>query len=156
MVELRHATAASTRASGSPSKRDAEAASASSPFVASPRGGGKDGPRSSLPLHQRLPLPPPVRSLLALEDPRSPTASASYQILVAAVACLALAALFSAPSVWSRLVSYLIPRNCVVSICGSSRSVTYCLPSCRFWALECAIPVLEGGNSAPLPPGTNC
>ncbi|GJN39177.1 hypothetical protein PR202_gb28278 [Eleusine coracana subsp. coracana] len=104
MAELRHGTAAATRASGSPSRRDAEAASASSPFVASPRGGGKDGPRASLPLHQRWSLPPPVRSLLALEDPRSHAASAPYRILVAAVACLALAALFSAPSVWSRLI----------------------------------------------------
>jgi hypothetical protein len=107
MAELRHATAAAaaaTRATSSPSKRDAEAASASSPLVASPRvggGGGKDGLRP----HQRWSLPPPVRSLLALEDPRSPAASASYRILVAAIACFALAALFSAPSVWARLVS---------------------------------------------------
>ncbi|CAN6193369.1 unnamed protein product, partial [Urochloa humidicola] len=102
MAELRHATAAAaaTRASSSPSKRDAEAASASSPLVASPRvGGGKDGVRS----HQRWSLPSPVRSLLALEDPRSPTASASYRILVAAIAFFALAGFFSAPSVWSRL-----------------------------------------------------
>ncbi|OEL22131.1 Uncharacterized protein BAE44_0016849 [Dichanthelium oligosanthes] len=100
MAELRHATA--TRASSSPSKRDDEAASASSPLVASPRVGGvKDGLRS----HQRWSLPSPVRSLLALEDPRSPAASASYRILVAAIACFVLAALFSAPSIWSRLVS---------------------------------------------------
>ena len=97
MAELRHATAAAaaTRATSSPSKRDAEAAS---PRVS---GGGKDGLRP----HQRWSLPPPVRSLLALEDPRSPAASASYRILVAAIACFALAALFSAPSVWARLVS---------------------------------------------------
>lgn len=112
MAELRHATAAlaaATRATSSPSKRDAEAASASSPLVASPRvsggGGGKDGVRP----HQRWSLPPPVRSLLALEDPRSPAASASYRILVAAMACFALAALFSAPSVWARLVSSWFP-----------------------------------------------
>jgi hypothetical protein len=117
MAELRHATAAATRASGSPSKRDAETASASAPLVASPRGGGKDGPRASLPLHQRWSLPPPVRSLLAFEDPRSLAASVSYRILVATVACLALAALLSVPSVWSRLVSYLIPCNRVISIC---------------------------------------
>ncbi|KAL5664055.1 hypothetical protein ACJX0J_024163, partial [Zea mays] len=64
---------AATRATSSPSKRDAEAASASSPLVASPR------------------------------DPRSPTASASYRILVAAIACFALTALFFAPFVWTRL-----------------------------------------------------
>ncbi|AQK66504.1 O-fucosyltransferase family protein [Zea mays] len=63
MAELRHATAA-TRATSSPSKRDAEAASASSPLVASPRvDGGKDGlrpqPRWSLP--PPLPLPPRAR-----------------------------------------------------------------------------------------------
>jgi hypothetical protein len=154
MAELRHATAAATRASGSPSKRDAETASASAPLVASPRGGGKDGPRASLPLHQRWSLPPPVRSLLAFEDPRSLAASAAYRILVAAVACLALAALLlSAPSVWSRLVSYLIPCNCVISICCSSRSLTWRLRLCPCWTLERAIPMLEGGDPAPLPPG---
>ncbi|KAF0904542.1 hypothetical protein E2562_035438 [Oryza meyeriana var. granulata] len=117
MAELRHATAAAaaTHASSSPAKRDAESVSASSPLVASssPRGGGggggdgKDGaPRSSSAPHlhhQRYRLPSPVRSLLALEDPRSPSASASYRILVAVVACLVVAALVSAPSVWSRL-----------------------------------------------------
>jgi hypothetical protein len=110
MAELRHATvaAAAARASSSPAKRDAE--SASSPFLPSPRGGGGDGGkdgalRSSPPLHQRCPLPAPVRALLALEDPRSPSAPASYRILLAVLVCLALAALVSAPSVWSRLVS---------------------------------------------------
>jgi len=115
MAELRHATAAAaaTRATSSPSKHDAEAASASSPLVASPRvsGGGKDGLR----LHQRWSLPPPVRSILALEDPRSPAASASYRILVAAIACFALAALFSAPSVWARLVSSWFPHRFFLS-----------------------------------------
>ncbi|KAM0822817.1 hypothetical protein ACQ4PT_071272 [Festuca glaucescens] len=111
MAELRHATvaAAATRASSSPAKRDAEAAtSASSPFLPSLRGGdgGKDGaPRSSPPLHQRCPLPAPVRALLALEDPRSPSASTSYRILLAVLACLALAALVSAPSLWLHLVN---------------------------------------------------
>ncbi|CAM0909546.1 unnamed protein product [Alopecurus aequalis] len=102
MAELRHATvaAAAARASSSPAKRDAEAASASSPFLPSPRDGA---PRSSPPFHQRCPLPAPVRALLALEDPRSPSSSASYRILLAVLACLALAALVSAPSVWSRL-----------------------------------------------------
>ncbi|KAK1697577.1 hypothetical protein QYE76_014274 [Lolium multiflorum] len=110
MAELRHATvaAAAARASSSPAKRDAEAAtSASSPFLPSPRGGGdggKDGAlRSSPPLHQRFPLPGPVRALLALEDPSSPSAPTSYRILLAVLACLALAALVSAPSVCSRL-----------------------------------------------------
>jgi hypothetical protein len=114
MAELRYATAAAaaTRASSSPSKRDADAASASSPLVASPRvGGGKDAPRP----HQRWSLPPPVRSLLALEDPRSPAASTSYRILVAAIACFTLAALFSATSVWSRLVSSRF-LDCGISI----------------------------------------
>ncbi|KAM0888145.1 hypothetical protein ACQ4PT_028503 [Festuca glaucescens] len=110
MAELRHATvaAAAARASSSPAKRDTEAAtSASSPFLPSPRcggDGGKDGAlRSSPPLHQRFPLPGPVRALLALEDPRSPSAPTSYRILLTVLACLALAALVSAPSVWSRL-----------------------------------------------------
>jgi hypothetical protein len=46
-----------------------------------------------------------VRALLAFEDPRSPSAPASYRILIAVLACLALVALVSAPSLWSRLVS---------------------------------------------------
>uniref|UniRef100_J3MH07 O-fucosyltransferase family protein n=1 Tax=Oryza brachyantha TaxID=4533 RepID=J3MH07_ORYBR len=65
--------------------------------------------------HQRHRLPSPVRSLLALEDPRSPSASASYRILVAVVACLLVAALVSAlvsaPSVWSRLNSPYLCRK---------------------------------------------
>ncbi|AQK81338.1 Auxin-independent growth promoter-like protein, mRNA [Zea mays] len=79
MAELRHATAAAaaTRATGSPSKRDAEAAS--SPLVASPRvGGGRDGLRP----HQRWPLPPPVRALLACEDPRSASQTLCGRILM--------------------------------------------------------------------------
>lgn len=126
MAELRHATAAAaaTRASSSPSKRDAEAASASSPLVASPRvGGGRDGFRT----HQRWSLPSAVRSLLALEDPRSPAASTSYRILVAAIACFALAALFSAPSVWSRLVSSRFLDNFI--------SVTFMEISCLLLTL---------------------
>ena len=117
MAELRHATAAAaaTRATSSPSKHDAEAASASSPLVASPRVGGGAGGKDGLRPHQRWSLPPPVRSLLALEDPRSPTASASYRILVAAIACFALAALFSAPSVWARLVSSWFPHRFFLS-----------------------------------------
>uniref|UniRef100_A0ACD6AGL5 Uncharacterized protein n=1 Tax=Avena sativa TaxID=4498 RepID=A0ACD6AGL5_AVESA len=55
------------------------------------------------PLHQRWPLPAPVRALLALEDPRSPSTPASYRILLSLLTCLALAALVSVPSVWSRL-----------------------------------------------------
>ncbi|KAM0842710.1 hypothetical protein ACQ4PT_058193 [Festuca glaucescens] len=110
MAELRHATvaaAAAARSSSSPSKRDLEVStSASSPFIPSPLGGGgKDGAlRSSRPLDQRFPLPAPVRALLAFEDPRSPSAPVSYRILIAVLACLALAALVSAPSLWSHLI----------------------------------------------------
>ncbi|XBI93253.1 hypothetical protein VPH35_030137 [Triticum aestivum] len=101
--------AAVARASGSPAKRDAKASSASSSFLASPRGGGdgcKDGVlRSSPPLHQRYPLPVPIRAPLALEDPRSPSALASFRILLAILACLLLGALVSAPCVWSHVVN---------------------------------------------------
>jgi hypothetical protein len=38
-------------------------------------------------LHQRYRLPSPVRSFLALEDPRSLTASSSYRILVIVITC---------------------------------------------------------------------
>jgi hypothetical protein len=153
MAELRHATAATRAgATSSPSKRDAEAASASSPLVSPPRvDGGKDGLRP----HPRWSLPPPVRSLLALEDPRSPTASASYRILVAAIACFAFTALFSAPSVWTRLVSSWLPDRFLSYHIRyvSSRYQTRCLRSCCCWTLERAVPVLEGGDSAPLPQG---
>ncbi|KAL6629859.1 hypothetical protein ACP70R_029624 [Stipagrostis hirtigluma subsp. patula] len=119
MAELRHSTAA--RASNSPAKRDSDASSASSPFLASPSsrgragggggGGGdddgKDAHRSSPLLphhhHKQLHVPSPVRSLLAFEDPRSPAASRSYRISLALLALLVVAALFSAPSTWSRL-----------------------------------------------------
>ncbi|KAM3242110.1 hypothetical protein ACQJBY_054670 [Aegilops geniculata] len=72
--ELRHARmAAAAHASCSPTKRDAKAASASSPFLASPRGGGdggKDGVlRSSHLLHQRYPLPVRVRAPRARGPP---------------------------------------------------------------------------------------
>ena len=116
MAELRHSTAA--RASNSPAKRDSDASAASSPFLASPsargsRGGGegdddgKDAHRSSPLLphqhHKRVHLlTSPFRSLLALEDLRSPAASSSYRILLA---LLLAAGIFCAPLLWSRLVS---------------------------------------------------
>uniref|UniRef100_A0A0E0CFX0 O-fucosyltransferase family protein n=1 Tax=Oryza meridionalis TaxID=40149 RepID=A0A0E0CFX0_9ORYZ len=120
MAELRHSTvaAAAARSSNSPAKRDSDASAASSPFAStsSARGrcggggddddDGKDAHRSSPLLphhHKRLGLPSPLRSLLALEDPRSPSASSSYRILLALLAFLLLAAAFSATSVWSRL-----------------------------------------------------
>ncbi|KAL6888484.1 hypothetical protein ACP4OV_009510 [Aristida adscensionis] len=119
MAELRHSTAA--RASSSPAKRDSDASPASSPLLGSPSargrsggvgggddGDGKDAHRSSplLPhhhLHKHVHVPSPVRSLLALEDPRSPAAARSYRILLALLALLLVAALFAAPSLWSRL-----------------------------------------------------
>jgi len=121
MAELRHSTAA--RASNSPAKRDSDASAASSPFLASPsargsRGGGGDGDdgkdaHRSSPLlphqhhnHKRVHLlTSPFRSLLALEDPRSPAASSSYRILLALLALLLAAGIFCAPLLWSRLVS---------------------------------------------------
>jgi len=123
MAELRHSTAA--RASNSPAKRDSDASAASSPFLASPsargsRGGGgggdgddgKDAHRSSPLLphqhhnHKRVHLlTSPFRSLLALEDLRSPAASSSYRILLALLALLLAAGIFCAPLLWSRLVS---------------------------------------------------
>ncbi|XBI95842.1 hypothetical protein VPH35_032222 [Triticum aestivum] len=101
--------AAVAHASGSPAKRDAKASFAPSSFLASPRGGG-DGCkvgvlRSSPPLHQRYPLPVPIRAPLTLEDPRSLSALASYRILLAILACLLLGTLVSAPCVWSHLAS---------------------------------------------------
>ncbi|XP_048542052.1 protein PECTIC ARABINOGALACTAN SYNTHESIS-RELATED-like [Triticum urartu] len=135
MAELRHGTVAAAAArasSGSPAKRDAEAASASasSPFLSSPRSGGGDGGKDGAlrpppPLHQRYSLPAAVRALLALEDPRSPSAPASYRILLAVLACVALAALVSAPSVWSRLnAPYLCRKDGIRLQCpGVSNSL---------------------------------
>ncbi|GJM90252.1 hypothetical protein PR202_ga06514 [Eleusine coracana subsp. coracana] len=132
MAELRHSTAA--RASSSPAKRDSDASSASSPFLASPssrgRGAdneddGKDARRSSpllAPHHKHLRLPSPLRSLLALEDPRSAAASSSYRILLALLALLLAAGLFAVPSLWSRLVSSLCPSslpNAIDFICNA-------------------------------------
>ncbi|CAO2179882.1 unnamed protein product [Urochloa humidicola] len=100
MAQLRHSTAA--HASNSPAKRDFDASASSSPFLGSPsargsrsgggedEGDGKDAHRSSplLPHHHHQKrihmLASPFRSLLALKDPRSPAASSSYWILLAA------------------------------------------------------------------------
>lgn len=121
MAELRHSTAA--RTSNSPAKRDSDASAASSPFLASPSargsrgGGGDDDDDDSKDAHRSSPLLPhhhpkrvhqltsPFRSLLALEDPRSPAASSSYRILLAILALLLASGVFSAPFLWSRLVS---------------------------------------------------
>jgi hypothetical protein len=117
MAELRHSTAA--RTSNSPAKRDSDASAASSPFLASPsaRGSRGDDDDDSKDAHRSSPLLPhhhpkrvhqltsPFRSLLALEDPRSPAASSSYRILLAILALLLASGVFSAPFLWSRLVS---------------------------------------------------
>jgi hypothetical protein len=120
MAELRHSTAAAAaRASNSPAKRDSDASAASSPFASTSAARGRDDDdddgkdaHRSFPLlpqhhhhHHKQLLPSPLRSLLALEDPRPPTASLSYRILLAVLALLLFAALFSAPSLWSRFVS---------------------------------------------------
>uniref|UniRef100_A0A0D9VCF0 O-fucosyltransferase family protein n=1 Tax=Leersia perrieri TaxID=77586 RepID=A0A0D9VCF0_9ORYZ len=145
MAELRHSTAMATaaaRSSNSPAKRDSDASSASSPFASTSarvRGGGggadagddddgKDAHRS-YPLlphqhhhHRRIPLPSPLRSLLALEDPRSPSASSSYRILLAILAFLLLAALFFATSVWSRLnAPYLCQKDGITLHCPETK-----------------------------------
>ncbi|KAK3156048.1 hypothetical protein QOZ80_2AG0102120 [Eleusine coracana subsp. coracana] len=132
MAELRHSTAA--RASSSPAKRDSDASSASSPFLASPssrgRGAdneddGKDARRSSpllAPHHKHLRLPSPLRSLLALEDPRSAAASSSYRILLALLALLLAAGLFAVPSLWSRLnTPYLCHKEGIALHCPESK-----------------------------------
>ncbi|VAI44075.1 unnamed protein product [Triticum turgidum subsp. durum] len=128
MAELRHSTAAAAaRASNSPAKRDSDASSASSPFASTSaaRGrddDGKDAHRSSPLLphhhHHKQLLPSPLRSLLALDEPRPPTASLSYRILLAVLALLLLAALFSAPSLWSRFnVPYLCQKEGITLHC---------------------------------------
>ncbi|RWW00797.1 hypothetical protein BHE74_00031773 [Ensete ventricosum] len=111
MAELRHSASMGNRASAgsSPVKRD----DPSAPFVSAggADGGGRDRDRDRDKDPHRAPfassvlhLPPPIRSLLALEDPRVSTSTA-YRILVAFLAFLVLAGLLSLPSLWSRLVS---------------------------------------------------
>ncbi|CAO2037235.1 unnamed protein product [Urochloa humidicola] len=139
MAELRHSTAA--RASNSPAKRDSDASASSSPFLGSPsargsRGGGgggdegdgKDAHRSSplLPPHHHQKrvhmLASPFRSLLALEDPRSPAASSSYRILLALLALLLVAGIFSAPFLWSRLnTPYLCHKEGITLHCPETK-----------------------------------
>ncbi|CAN6237192.1 unnamed protein product [Urochloa humidicola] len=134
MAELRHSTAA--RASNSPAKRDSDASASSSPFLASPsarvsRGGeddGKDAHRSSplLPPHHHHKrahlLASPFRSLLALEDPRSPAASTSYRILLGLLALLLAAGVFSAPFLWSRLnTPYLCHKEGIALHCPETK-----------------------------------
>ncbi|XP_047075898.1 protein PECTIC ARABINOGALACTAN SYNTHESIS-RELATED-like [Lolium rigidum] len=136
MAELRHSTAAAAaRASNSPAKRDSDASAASSPFASTSaaRGrdddddDGKDAHRSSplLPQHHhhhKQLLPSPLRSLLALEDPRPPTASLSYRILLAVLALLLFAALFSAPSLWSRFnAPYLCQKEGITLHCPQTK-----------------------------------
>ncbi|KAM0885764.1 hypothetical protein ACQ4PT_030123 [Festuca glaucescens] len=135
MAELRHSTAAAAaRASNSPVKRDSAASAASSPFASTSaaRGrdddddDGKDAHRSSplLPQHHhhKQLLPSPLRSLLALENPRAPTASLSYRILLAVLALLLFAALFSAPSLWSRFnAPYLCQKEGITLHCPQTK-----------------------------------
>ncbi|TVU32658.1 hypothetical protein EJB05_24399, partial [Eragrostis curvula] len=140
MAELRHSTAAAAaRASSSPAKRDSDASAASSPFLSSPsargRGGGgsggvddddsKDTHRSSPLLahhHKHLRMPSPLRSLLALEDPRSAAASSSYRILLALLALLLAAGLFAVPSLWSRLnAPYLCHKEGITLHCPETK-----------------------------------
>jgi hypothetical protein len=171
MAELRHSTAAAaaSRASNSPAKRDSDASASSSPFASTSaaRGrddddddDGKDAHRSSplLPQHHhhKQLLPSPLRSLLALEDPRPATASLSYRILLAILALLLLAALFSVPSLWSRFVSSPPPppSNTPFKLIGiPAWHSRFCIVSHLLFILERALLVPEGGDNAALPSG---
>ncbi|CAL9055796.1 protein PECTIC ARABINOGALACTAN SYNTHESIS-RELATED [Musa acuminata AAA Group] len=124
MAELRHSASMGNRASAgsSPVKRD----DPSAPFVSASGvdGGGRDRDRDRDKDPHRAPfassvlhLPPPIRSLLALEDPRVSTSTA-YRILVAFLAFLVLAGFLSLPSLWSRLnAPYLCRKEGIVLHC---------------------------------------
>ncbi|WOK96866.1 hypothetical protein Cni_G05574 [Canna indica] len=126
MAELRHSASMGSRASSavSPAKRD----DPSAPFIsaASVDGGGRDWDRDRDKDPHRVPfgssllhlhLPSPIRSLLALEDPRVSTSS-SYRILVAFLAFLVVAVLFFVPSLWSRLnAPYLCHKEGITLHC---------------------------------------
>ncbi|KAG8040790.1 hypothetical protein GUJ93_ZPchr0402g33739 [Zizania palustris] len=93
MAELRYSTVAAARASNSPAKRDSDASFALSP-----------------------PLTPRPRG------PQAPSASASYRIFLAFLAFLFLAALFSAPSIWSRLnAPYLCQKDGITLHCPETK-----------------------------------
>ncbi|OAY71254.1 Uncharacterized protein ACMD2_10269, partial [Ananas comosus] len=136
------------RRRGSPVKRDA---AASTPFLsASPLGsaaaaaddddgggggGGRDRDRDrdrdKLPHHYHhrffsphflLHLPPPLRSLLSLEDPRSPSAPHSYRILLAILALLLFAGVLALPSLWSHLnAPYLCRKDGITLRCPRAK-----------------------------------
>lgn len=90
-------------------------------------GGGKDAHRSSPLLPHHHPkrvhlLTSPFRSLLALEDPRSPAASSSYRILLTILALLLAAGVFSAPFLWSRLnTPYLCHKEGITLHCPETK-----------------------------------
>ncbi|KAJ3699027.1 hypothetical protein LUZ61_002732 [Rhynchospora tenuis] len=107
MAELRHSGERGRGAPGSsPLKR--EDAAAASPFVSSSVAtSDRDLDRDKDPHRATsaflLSLPPPLRSLLSLEDPRSPSASFSYRILIAFLSFTFFVLLLSLPSVWKHL-----------------------------------------------------
>ncbi|KAJ4792624.1 O-fucosyltransferase family protein [Rhynchospora pubera] len=109
MAELRHSGERGRGAPGSsPLKR--EDAAAATPFVSSSVAtSDRDLDRDKDPHPHRatsaflLSLPPPLRSLLSLEDPRSPSASFSYRILIAFLSFTFFLLLLSIPSIWKHL-----------------------------------------------------
>ncbi|XP_073010195.1 protein PECTIC ARABINOGALACTAN SYNTHESIS-RELATED isoform X1 [Typha latifolia] len=130
MAELRHSASIGSRgasAASSPVKRD----DAATPFISSTAGGGRDRDRdadrdkephrSSSPFSPSavlLHLHPPFRSLLSLEDPRSPSSSISYRILLVFLAFLLFAGLLSLPSLWTRLnAPYLCRKDGITLRC---------------------------------------
>ncbi|KAG1359052.1 protein PECTIC ARABINOGALACTAN SYNTHESIS-RELATED [Cocos nucifera] len=124
MAELRHSASMGARAVSSPSHRDdpthpfAAALDAGDGGAAPARSSSRGRDRDKDPHHHRafasavLHLPPPLRSLLSLEDPRL-----AYRIL-AVIAFLLVAGILSVSSLWSRLnAPYLCHKDGIVLRC---------------------------------------
>lgn len=117
MAELRYSGERSRGASGSsPVKREDASAAAATPFLPSSVAASdhdldrdKDPHRATSPFI--LSLPSPLRSLLSLEDPRSPSASFSYRILIAFLSFTFFLLLLSIPSIWKHLVTIFLART---------------------------------------------
>ncbi|XP_044432254.1 proline-rich protein 36 [Triticum aestivum] len=82
--------------------------------------------RCARPLRSTRALPVPVCAL-ELEDPRSPSASTSYRVLLATLACAALGALASAPSTsfppcFDLVYQRQMTKECLQKVCSSGTS----------------------------------
>lgn len=114
MAELRHSGERGRGASGSsPVKR--EDGAVATPFLPSSVAASDHNLDRDKDPHRAtsafiLSLSPPLRSLLSLEDPRSPSASFAYRTLIAFLSFTFVLLLLLIPSVWKHLVSIFLVK----------------------------------------------